>query len=72
MTKLPTHWHSGINLGNSLDAFREGLGGLETETCWDNPRTTREMIDMYARTGRWTPHGWPGCRRLCAGAWRPA
>ena len=30
MTKLPTHWHSGINLGNSLDAFREGLGGLET------------------------------------------
>ena len=68
MTKLPTHWHSGINLGNSLDAFREGLGGLETETCWDNPRTTREMIDMYAKAGfdllrvpvTWDVHMGPG------------
>lgn len=37
-------WGIGINLGNSLDA-------LGSETAWNNPLTTREMIRMYAQAG---------------------
>jgi endoglucanase len=39
----------GINLGNSLDSFKDGA--TDTETCWGNPRTTREMVQMFAKDG---------------------
>lgn len=39
----------GWNLGNSLDAW--GAPGLEAETCWGNPATTKEMIDTIAAKG---------------------
>jgi len=43
------HWGVGINLGNTLDCFKDGA--IDTETCWNNPKTTREMIHMYADAG---------------------
>ena len=51
MTKLPSHWRNGINLGNSLDCFDDNITGLALETAWMNPYTTRDMIDMYAKAG---------------------
>lgn len=39
----------GWNLGNSLDAT--GGSGLGTETSWDNPTTTKAMIDMVKAKG---------------------
>ncbi len=38
----------GWNLGNTMDATGEGL---ESETCWGNPKTTKEMIDTVSDTG---------------------
>ena len=38
----------GWNLGNTMDATGEGL---ESETCWGNPKTTKEMIDTVKDTG---------------------
>lgn len=49
MQKQLETWGVGINLGNSLDCFRDGV--LDTETCWNNPRTTRAMIHMFAEAG---------------------
>lgn len=49
MNQLPNGWHSGINLGNSLDCFCEGRPGDETD--WGNPRVTREQIRMLADAG---------------------
>ena len=40
---------TGWNLGNTLDA--NATGGLESETSWGQPRTTKEMIDGIARAG---------------------
>ena len=38
----------GWNLGNTLDAFTKDIKGynqgLDSETCWGNPKTTEEMI----------------------------
>ncbi|HEX2957322.1 MAG TPA: hypothetical protein VHO70_10850, partial [Chitinispirillaceae bacterium] len=31
----------GWNLGNTLDAWANGTTGLNTETCWGNPKTTK-------------------------------
>lgn len=48
------HWGVGINLGNSLDCFRGGAmdsDATDYETLWQNPKTTREMIHMYAEAG---------------------
>ena len=39
----------GINLGNSLDAFKDGEA--DTEICWGNPRITQAMVQMYADAG---------------------
>jgi len=39
----------GINLGNSLDAFKESAS--DTEICWGNPRITAEIVQMYADAG---------------------
>lgn len=68
MLKLPSHWRCGINLGNSLDCFEDGVTGLDTETSWYNPYITREMVDMYAKAGfdilripvTWDVHMGPG------------
>lgn len=49
MQKDIANWGVGINLGNSLDAFKPGVE--DTETCWENPRTTRGMIHMFAEVG---------------------
>ena len=53
----------GWNLGNTLEAYNSGQG-IESETSWGNPRTTKEMIDSVAAAGfgavripvRWYPH----------------
>ncbi|MDE6519615.1 MAG: cellulase family glycosylhydrolase [Ruminococcus sp.] len=43
----------GWNLGNSLDAYdnRVETMGLESEICWGNPYTTKEMIDAVKAKG---------------------
>lgn len=41
----------GWNLGNALDSNMNGRRGLSTETCWGNPKTTKEMIDKIKATG---------------------
>lgn len=54
----------GWNLGNALEAFDGEAVGLETETSWGNPKTTREMIRKVREAGfnairipvRWYPH----------------
>ena len=43
--KMKTGW----NLGNTLDA--NGKTGLESETSWGQPETTKEMIDTVAAAG---------------------
>ena len=34
----------GWNLGNTLDAGNEKNEGIESETSWGNPKTTKSMI----------------------------
>ena len=42
----------GWNLGNTFDAWSSILNqGLDSETCWGNPKTTEEMIDYLVKTG---------------------
>lgn len=41
----------GWNLGNTLDAWADGVSGLETETCWGNPKTTKALIDAVKEKG---------------------
>lgn len=41
----------GWNLGNTLDAFSPSATGLDTETCWGNPKTTKAMIDKIKEMG---------------------
>jgi endoglucanase len=47
--KLVSEIKAGWNLGNSLDCY--GKSGLEAETYWSNPKTTKEMIDAVAAKG---------------------
>ena len=42
---------TGWNLGNTLDAFVDGHAGLETETSWGMPKTTKEMIEAIKKAG---------------------
>ena len=56
----------GWNLGNTFDSLPNGgrRGGLETETSWGNPRTTRKLIKFIRDQGfdtiripvTWEPH----------------
>lgn len=54
----------GWNLGNTLEAYDGKAVGLETETSWGNPRSSREMIHKVKEAGfnairipvRWYPH----------------
>jgi len=44
----------GWNLGNTLEAFNQGAtgpAGLESETCWGNPRTSQAMLDLVKAAG---------------------
>lgn len=43
----------GWNLGNTFDAYdnRVDKMGLESETCWGNPKTTNEMLDAVKAKG---------------------
>ena len=41
----------GWNLGNTLDASNGGSEGIESETSWGNPQTTKEMIEEIANKG---------------------
>ena len=42
----------GWNLGNTFDAWEKGRNqGLDSETCWGNPKTTPELIDFVAKSG---------------------
>lgn len=41
----------GWNLGNTLDSYNTGMTGLNTETGWGNPKTTREMIRSVKSAG---------------------
>ena len=43
----------GWNLGNTLDAFEDGIRnqGVSSETCWGQPRTTPEMFTGLYRSG---------------------
>lgn len=60
--ELVAEMKTGWNLGNSLDAY--GGSGLNTETSWGNPKTTKEMIDAVSDKGfdviripvTWGPH----------------
>ena len=48
-TELVAEMKTGWNLGNSLDST--SAEGLEAETSWNNPVTTKEMIDAVAAGG---------------------
>ena len=44
----------GWNLGNTLDAVNWGISGnngLDSETCWGNPKTTEKMFEALAKKG---------------------
>ena len=42
----------GWNLGNTFDAWEnERNQGLDSETCWGNPKTTAELIETLVKTG---------------------
>lgn len=43
--------YTGWNVGNSLDAFKDGYSGLETETSWGNAKITKHMIDNVRNSG---------------------
>ncbi|NLL04669.1 MAG: cellulase family glycosylhydrolase [Clostridiaceae bacterium] len=47
--ELTKEMRLGWNLGNTMDAF--GVAGLDSETCWGNPKTTKAMIDKVKETG---------------------
>ena len=54
---------TGWNLGNTLDAHKSGETGLDTETLWHNPKTTKEMFQLLRETGFQTvriPITWNG------------
>jgi endoglucanase len=44
-----SEFRCGINLGNSLDCFKDGFA--DTEIAWGNPRITRDIVKMYADAG---------------------
>ena len=41
----------GWNLGNTLDAWDEENKGVDSETSWGNPKTTKNMIKEIAKKG---------------------
>jgi aryl-phospho-beta-D-glucosidase BglC (GH1 family) len=49
--QLTADMGAGWNLGNTLDAYGDWVSGLDTETCWGNPKTTQAMIDAIKQKG---------------------
>jgi endoglucanase len=47
VSRMKTGW----NLGNTLDAFTQEKNGVESETCWGQPKTTRAMMKKIASAG---------------------
>ena len=42
----------GWNLGNTFDAWEDEMDqGLDSETCWGNPKTTLDLIDFIVKSG---------------------
>ncbi len=41
----------GWNLGNTLDSYKTGKSGLDTETGWGNPKATEEMVLAVKKAG---------------------
>jgi aryl-phospho-beta-D-glucosidase BglC (GH1 family) len=41
----------GWNLGNTLESYNTGRSGLDTETGWENPKTTKDMIKSVKAAG---------------------
>jgi len=41
----------GWNLGNALDSYNTGLEGLDTETGWGTPKTTKDMVRSVKAAG---------------------
>lgn len=41
----------GWNLGNTLDCLTTNVCGIETETAWGNPYTTRRLFEIVYATG---------------------
>lgn len=50
--QLVKEMKTGWNLGNTMDCINSGTGfGIENETSWGNPKTTKAMIDFVAAQG---------------------
>ena len=49
--KLVNEMGFGWNLGNTLDAHEKAQEGIESETSWENPLTTEEMIKEVIKKG---------------------
>lgn len=43
--------YTGWNVGNSLDAYKDGYSGLDSETAWGNAKITKNMIDNVKNSG---------------------
>ena len=43
--------NAGWNLGNTLDSYKTGSSGLDTETGWGNPRASKELIGTVKGAG---------------------
>jgi len=41
----------GWNLGNTFDAWANGVTGLASETCWGQPKTTKAMLQGIKQAG---------------------
>ena len=73
--QLAAEMFAGWNMGNSLEAYRNG--SLDTETSWGNPKITKAMIDAVANAGfnairipvRWYPHFIDTDKALVDEAW---
>ncbi len=52
--QIVTDMQNGINIGNSLDAFSGNDiadAGLSSETCWGNPKVSKQLIDALKKKG---------------------
>lgn len=43
--------YTGWNVGNSLDAAKQGYTGVNTEIAWGNAKITKSMIDNVKNSG---------------------
>ena len=50
-TEIVSQIKVGWNLGNTLESYNTGKSGLDTETGWENPKTTKDMIKSVKQAG---------------------